>query len=353
MLVATVEEEQKRKIYSFIVFAQFSYSGRPRTIIIPGGPKANGWFGVTKLLKETLTWRSNFVSNPKEASTIERYHTSGPASYANVVRGDAGGLHSQQLKPWRSRACGSWDIYAAALGDVLVSTSKAYRKKVHEPGLPSKTSREAGTGQPFSGLRCADKGSWLCSSPSPKVTWDRMQVHSPSKLVGASSPGANQFQALRDLLENYPDSDSCSSVSDSPCYHSFVPESTPSDVRLPGPSPHNQVRDLIVYSHRKNLRKGKATFQEGNDSLRRSDYVTASKEGVEPSGQEVHASDKAPLSNDGHDHNFDRGSGWVMDHIIPMCKRMGLGIEGREMELLAFLASLEPTRKRGVMWAIS
>ena len=34
-----------------------------------------------------------------------------------------------------------------------------------------------------------------------------------------------------------------------------------------------------------------------------------------------------------------------MDYIIPMCKRMGLAIEVREMELLAFLASLEANKK--------
>ena len=34
-----------------------------------------------------------------------------------------------------------------------------------------------------------------------------------------------------------------------------------------------------------------------------------------------------------------------MDHIIPMCKRMGLAIEGRETELFAFLASLEANKK--------
>jgi len=52
------------------------------------------------------------------------------------------------------------------------------------------------------------------------------------------------------------------------------------------------------------------------------------------------------LFNDGHDHNFDRGSTWVMDHIIPMCKRMGLAIEGREIELLVFLASLEANKNK-------
>ena len=79
-----------------------------------------------------------------------------------------------------------------------------------------------------------------------KVTRDRTLVHTPLKMVGASSPCVNQFQALRDLLENYLASDSCSSASVSPCYPSFVLESPPGDVPLQGPSPRNQVRDWIV-----------------------------------------------------------------------------------------------------------
>ena len=39
------------------------------------------------------------------------------------------------------------------------------------------------------------------------------------------------------------------------------------------------------------------------------------------------------------------GQAWVLDHIIPMCKRMCLAIEGRETELLAFLASFEANKK--------
>jgi len=41
------------------------------------------------------------------------------------------------------------------------------------------------------------------------------------------------------------------------------------------------------------------------------------------------------------------GSTWVLDRIIFFCKKMGLSIEGREMELLSFLASLEVNRMKG------
>ena len=47
-----------------------------------------------------------------------------------------------------------------------------------------------------------------------------------------------------------------------------------------------------MYSSRKNLRKETITSKEGNDSLRRSDYVMDFEEGAEPSGQDVQASDK-------------------------------------------------------------
>jgi len=41
------------------------------------------------------------------------------------------------------------------------------------------------------------------------------------------------------------------------------------------------------------------------------------------------------------------GSTWVLDRIISFCKRMGLSIEGRELELLSFLGSLEANRIKG------
>jgi len=34
-------------------------------------------------------------------------------------------------------------------------------------------------------------------------------------------------------------------------------------------------------------------------------------------------------------------SDWILDHIILFCKKMGLDIEGKEMELLSFLATLD------------
>jgi len=130
-------------------------------------------------------------------------------------------------------------------------------------------------------------------------------VHTSAKSVGTSLPSADQFQALRDLLENYPDSESCSSASASPYHDSFEPKSASGDVQLQGPLPRNQVRDWIVYSRRKNLRKGEVSHVGGNISSRRSEYVMAEEVGMRHGGQIEQASDEAPLSNGGYDHLFD------------------------------------------------
>jgi len=39
-------------------------------------------------------------------------------------------------------------------------------------------------------------------------------------------------------------------------------------------------------------------------------------------------------------------SSWVMECIILFCKRMGLAIEGKEMELLSLLATLDSTNNK-------
>ena len=44
--------------------------------------------------------------------------------------------------------------------------------------------------------------------------------------------------------------------------------------------------------------------------------------------------------------NVSEGPAWVLERMIFFCKKMGLTIEGREMELLSFLASLEANRVR-------
>ena len=100
-----------------------------------------------------------------------------------------------------------------------------------------------------------------------------------------------------------------------------------------------------MYHRKKNLRKGEAALEGENVSLRRSEYRAAEEGGLQPGGQIEQTMEENPLSNGGNDNFYNRGSAWVMDHIIPLCKRMGLAIEGRETELLAFLASLEANKK--------
>jgi len=86
-----------------------------------------------------------------------------------------------------------------------------------------------------------------------------------------------------------------------------VPYSASGDVQLQGPSTQNHVRDWIVYSCKKNFKKKKATIVEGKDCLRRSDRGMVADQGGQHGGQDVQASGRAPLPNDGHDHNFERG----------------------------------------------
>jgi len=71
---------------------------------------------------------------------------------------------------WRCRACGSWEIYVAILGDVQASTSLAYREKGHEQGMPSKTRGKDVRPHALSVSPRKDDDSQLCSPPSTKGT---------------------------------------------------------------------------------------------------------------------------------------------------------------------------------------
>ena len=99
-----------------------------------------------------------------------------------------------------------------------------------------------------------------------------------------------------------------------------------------------------MYHRKKNMRKGEAALEGGMVSPRRPEHTAAEEVGLQLGGQLAQTLEEAQPSNGSNGHLYDRGSAWVLDHIIPMCKRMGLGIEGRETELLAFLASLEANK---------
>jgi len=106
-----------------------------------------------------------------------------------------------------------------------VSARLASKQKRHGQGMCLTTSGKDVRRQHIVVLSCKDDDTPVSSPLSFKATRERHRVLTPLKRVGASSPCANQFQALRDILENYPDSESCSSIFASPCYHPFVPDS--------------------------------------------------------------------------------------------------------------------------------
>jgi len=112
-------------------------------------------------------------------------------------------------------------------------------------------------------------GSRLSSLARVQVSGEGSRGRTQPKKLGVSSPGANQFQASRDILENYPDSESCSAFSTLPRYQSVVPDSPPSVVQLQRQSSNYNVRDCIVYSRRKNVQNKNAFADVGNDCLGR------------------------------------------------------------------------------------
>ena len=74
-----------------------------------------------------------------------------------------------------------------------MSTSLANREKGHKQGMPSKIRGKDVRPHGLSVLPCKDDGSRLCSPPSTEVSRDKILVHTLLKMVGASSPCANQF----------------------------------------------------------------------------------------------------------------------------------------------------------------
>ena len=110
MPVVAAEKEQKWKVHCFF---STQLLWQAKNCHLSRGTKVDGWFGVSKLLKETLIGASNSsFAKAKEVSTAARSFSNRPVSYANIVRGTNGGENYGQLRGWRCRACGSWDIYA-------------------------------------------------------------------------------------------------------------------------------------------------------------------------------------------------------------------------------------------------
>ena len=92
----------------FIVLSLLGNGGQGRTVIFLERAKADGWFGVTKILKETLIEGHKKPSPPpRNASIPSRFLVSRDRSFANVVRGRLGSSPDSPLLGWKCRDCGS------------------------------------------------------------------------------------------------------------------------------------------------------------------------------------------------------------------------------------------------------
>ena len=92
--------------------------GQSRTVIFPEGANAEGWFGVSKILKEILI-EGHKKSSPStmNAPPRSRFIVGRRKSFANAVRGQLGGSLDSQLMGWKCRACRFWDVFAAVIGE--------------------------------------------------------------------------------------------------------------------------------------------------------------------------------------------------------------------------------------------
>jgi len=185
---------RKNKNGRFIVLSEFSYSGRSRTVIFPEGHKAEGWFGISKLLKDSLlgVTISNGVK-AKEVSNAARPLSHRPVSFANIVRGVNGVENYGPLKGWRCRACGSWDIYAAILGDVQRGTAQTSRERGLNQGLSSKTNGKDAKSRISSISPRNYGGSRTCSPPCSKDLQAKRLPQTSAHLAGSASPSENRF----------------------------------------------------------------------------------------------------------------------------------------------------------------
>ena len=102
----------------FIVFSLIGGIGRSRTLIFPEGSKADGWFALTKLLKESLISGKSEAPDKQWTRPVVRKSRGGRSlSYAEAVRGKVSVSQSLPLRGWRCKQCGSWDVFSAVLGE--------------------------------------------------------------------------------------------------------------------------------------------------------------------------------------------------------------------------------------------
>ena len=206
----------------FIVFSLLGDGGQSRTVIFPEGVKADGWLGVAKILKEALiVGHKKSSPSSMNACPCSRFFVDRKLPFANVVRGQSGGSVDSHLMGWRCRACGSWDVFAAVIGEV-------------QDGSGTEQDQQA-----------PSKDGLFEASLSPGKT------SSPKDREGVSPPVANQFKVLNDMLVNYSSSDGeCSPHINSPTA-SRIPESLLINVGGLDLSVRSPFKGALVYTRRK------------------------------------------------------------------------------------------------------
>ena len=92
----------------FIVFSLIGSIGRSGTIIFPEGSKADGWFALTKLLRESLfVGKGEAPYKQWKRPVFRRSRAGNSISYAEAMRGRVSDPQNSYLKGWRCRQCGS------------------------------------------------------------------------------------------------------------------------------------------------------------------------------------------------------------------------------------------------------
>jgi len=300
----------------FIVFSLLGNFGRARTIIFPEGMKAEGWFSLTNLLKESLVGgKGENYHKQWERPVASKARMGRPQSYTEAVRGRNGDPQSSHLRGWRCKQCGSWDVFAAVLGEEKVSVSGGHKQHNGEERVQSR-----------------GKGT------SVEV---EIQTGSPARNDGQnnlrldSNDGANQFQMLSELLGDCPSADGNSVAGDT-----VVPESALGEV-VGDHAQRSPCYDLVVYSRReKGKEKVLNVIGSGSTPLLGCGGVNTGV-GVTLGHDQGDELDRPETPHCQFPEDGGASSDWVLDRIILFCKRMGLAIEGKEMELLSFLATID------------
>ena len=259
-------------------------------------------------------------------------------TYANALRGRVGKPNNTILKGCRCRECGSWDVYAAVIGEHNGNVQVTPQQRGQETSnLGDKDMGSGGQGHFGADSRVEDGGRQFQSSSGVNGAVLRTSLSSQRSLdkdCVFASPVSNKFQVLRDLKENYLCSDGELSCCDQPLYASVVPESS-LEVGSPVLSSYQMnPKELSVYTRRK--KDGKEVTE--------ADCVAAPAAEV-PMGPVSFANDSV-AKQAGRFDNLGEGSKWVLNHILEFCEKMRLEVEGKETDLFEFLYALESTRKK-------